>query len=183
MYPYDPDRAEELIEQSGYAGEEITLTVPQGRYLLDAEVGTAIAGQIDNLSNLTCNEEIQDYSTFRDRIAPELENKPPMAFWGFGSAPPDASIKIDRNFTTGRLDTDFSAFSDPEIDEISERAATTTDAAEREQILQEANRLIMEKAACIPLYFQGSIYGVNTDVVDFQPIPQQEIYYFSMSMQ
>ncbi len=183
MYPYDPGRAEELIEESGHAGSEITLAVPQGRYLKDSEVGQAIAGQLDSLSNLTVDVEIREWSSHRDLISPEYDPAPAFHFFGFGSAPNDASIKIDRNFTTGRLDSDFSIFSDPDIDALSEEAANTLDTGEREEILQEANRVVMEKAACVPIYFQAALFGTNTDVVDFTPIPKEEIYWFSMNMQ
>lgn len=182
-YPYDPDLAEQLIDESGYMDEEITIAVPQGRYMKDSEVGTAIAGQLDSLSNLSADVDIQPWSNHRERIAPELENAPPIHFFGFGSAPPDASIKIDRNFTTDALNSDFSIFSDDDIDAISEQAENTVDTDEREQILQEANRIVVEdKAACVPLYFQSALFGTNTDVVDFTPIPQEEIYWFSMEL-
>jgi peptide/nickel transport system substrate-binding protein len=180
MYPYDPERAEQLIDESGYANEEITLAVPQGRYLKDSEVGQAIAGQLDALSNLSVDVEIREWSTHRDLIAPEYDEAPAFHFFGFGSAPNDASIKIDRNFTCGRLDTDFSIFCDEDIDALSQEAAETLDVEERREILQEANRVVMEKAACVPIYFQAALYGANTDVVDFTPIPKEEIYWFSM---
>lgn len=183
-YPYDPQRAEQLIEESGHAGEQITLAVPQGRYLKDSEVGQAIAGQIDSLSNISVDVEIRSWSSHRDLIAPELEQKPAFHFFGFGSAPPDASIKIDRNFTCETLETDFSTFCDEDVDALSQQAENTTDQEERRQILAEANRvLIEEKAACVPIYFQAALYGVNTDVVDFTPIQQEEVYWFSMDTQ
>lgn len=183
-YEYDPEQAEQLIEESGYAGEEIELAVPQGRYLKDSEVGQAIAGQIDSLPNITCNVTIRDWATHSDMISPALEEAPPFHFFGFGSAPADASIKIDRNFTCATLDSDFSVFCEEEIDELSEQAANTINEDEREEILQEANRVVVDDyAACVPMYFQSALYGVNTNVVDFTPIQQEEIYWFSMELQ
>ena len=183
MYPYDPERAAELIEQSGHAGVEITLNYNTGRYLKGPEVAQALVGMLDSIENISCTGEGWENSAYRDRIYPgTLEDKLPLTFWGSGSSPPDAATRIDRGFVSDSLDDDFAVFHDPEIDELSAQAANTTDSQQREQYLQEANRLIMEKAACVPLYQQGALYGVNTDVVEFEPIPNEEIYWFSMNM-
>ena len=183
LYPYDPDRAEELIEASGHAGVEITLNYNTGRYLKGPEVAQAIVGMLDSLSNLSCTGQGFESSAFRDRIYPgNLEDKLPLTFWGSGSSPPDASTRIDRGFISDSLDSDFAVFSDPEIEELSDQAANTFDSEQRREYLEEANRLIMEKAAVVPLYQQGALYGANNAVVDFTPIPNEEIYWFSLEM-
>lgn len=43
-YPYDPERARELLQQGGYKGETIKIGAPIGRYTLDKEVGDAVSG-------------------------------------------------------------------------------------------------------------------------------------------
>lgn len=181
LYSYNTERAEQLIEESGHSGVEITVNYNTGRYLKGPEVAQAIVGMLDSLSNLSCTGEGWESSTFRDRIYPgKLEDKLPLTFWGSGSSPPDAATRIDRGFVSDSLDSDFAVFHDPEIDELSEQAANATDSEERKQLLQEANRLVMEKAACVPLYQQGALYGINNEVVQFEPIPNEEIYWFSM---
>lgn len=45
-YPYDPERARELLQQGGYKGETIKIGAPAGRYTLDKEVGDAVSGML-----------------------------------------------------------------------------------------------------------------------------------------
>ena len=45
-YPYDPERARELLQQGGYKGETIKIGAPIGRYTLDKEVGDAVSGML-----------------------------------------------------------------------------------------------------------------------------------------
>jgi len=45
-YPYDPERARELLQQGGYKGEVIRVGAPIGRYTLDKELGDAVAGML-----------------------------------------------------------------------------------------------------------------------------------------
>lgn len=43
-YRYDPARAKKLLNEAGAAGATLNLGVPVGRYLLDKQVGEAVAG-------------------------------------------------------------------------------------------------------------------------------------------
>ncbi|MDX1746938.1 MAG: ABC transporter substrate-binding protein, partial [Halobacteriales archaeon] len=180
-YPFDLDRAEQLVEESGYAGAELELVGPNGRYMKDVEVLQALAGQISQLPNVDVEATALDQSTWRDQISPELEAKPAFGFFGFGSSPPDAAVKIGRNLTCGRRNSDFSTFCDERLDAMYDEAQAATEAEERRQILEEANRFLVEDlAACVPLYFQSHLYGVS-ERISFTGIPQEEVYWYAVT--
>ena len=46
-YPYDPDRARELVAESGYAGEEVSLVAPTGRWLKFEEMAQAVVSDME----------------------------------------------------------------------------------------------------------------------------------------
>jgi peptide/nickel transport system substrate-binding protein len=43
-YPYDPEKAAQLLQEAGAIGKTITLEAPHNRYTLDRELGEAVAG-------------------------------------------------------------------------------------------------------------------------------------------
>jgi peptide/nickel transport system substrate-binding protein len=48
-YPYNPQRARDLLKQGGYAGQRISLGAPIGRYTLDKELGEAVANMLQQV--------------------------------------------------------------------------------------------------------------------------------------
>src|SRR5262249_59001956 len=43
-YPYDLQKAKDLLKQGGYQGQPIKVNTPIGRYTLDKELGEAVGG-------------------------------------------------------------------------------------------------------------------------------------------
>ncbi|WP_435117170.1 ABC transporter substrate-binding protein [Halolamina sp. C58] len=90
-YPQDQARAEELVEASGYAGAEIELVTPIGRYLKDVEVAQAVAAQVDELSNVSATARQVEFSTLVSQVTTgNIEDKPPWYLLGWGNATFDA---------------------------------------------------------------------------------------------
>src|SRR5262249_47344145 len=48
-YPYNPQRARELLKQGGYAGQPIPVGAPIGRYTLDKELGEAVSNMLHDV--------------------------------------------------------------------------------------------------------------------------------------
>jgi peptide/nickel transport system substrate-binding protein len=48
-YPYDPQKARDLLKQAGYQGQPIKVSTPTGRYTLDKELGEAVAGMLEKV--------------------------------------------------------------------------------------------------------------------------------------
>src|SRR5262249_19546438 len=48
-YPYDPEKAKELLKQGGYKGEVIKVNAPTQRITLGKELGEAVAGMLEKV--------------------------------------------------------------------------------------------------------------------------------------
>ncbi|MFB6127173.1 MAG: ABC transporter substrate-binding protein [Halolamina sp.] len=119
-YPYDPDRAEQLIEESGYAGAELTLHTPVGRYLKDVEIAQAVASQVDELSNVSAEVRQRDFSALVGEITTgNIEDKPPWYLIGWGNATFDASQTIIPLITS---DGALTTFKNDRLDELISQA-------------------------------------------------------------
>jgi len=119
-YPQDVGQAEQLVEQSGQAGAEITLHTPVGRYLKDVEIAQAVANQIDQLSNVSCSVEQREFSALAGELTTgNIEDKPEFYLIGWGNATFDGSQTIIPLLTT---DGELSSFSSDRLDNLMSEA-------------------------------------------------------------
>ncbi|MEZ3144698.1 ABC transporter substrate-binding protein [Halobaculum sp. MBLA0143] len=161
-YPHDPERAEQLIEESGYAGAEITLETPIGRYLKDVEVAQAAVNNMDSLSNLSCELRQREFSSLvQDITTGNIEDKPNFNLLGWGNGEFDASQTIIPLLTTNGA---LTILKNDEIDSLMDEAQNEPDPEAREEVLQEANSRLHELAPWVFLHQQFSVYGVASDV-------------------
>ncbi|MCH7661360.1 MAG: twin-arginine translocation signal domain-containing protein [Euryarchaeota archaeon] len=179
--PYEQDQAlaEELVEESGYAGEEITLQSMEGRYLNDAEVAQTAASQIDQLENVDCEIEIVPFDAISDAASegPDFEEIP-FYLIGWGNPTGDADYGLSPWFTSGGGQYNFV---DEELDERLIESQQIDDEDEREATLQEINADIREEAPWVFLHLEESIYGVRDDL-EWEPLQDESIYIDQMDL-
>lgn len=85
-YPHDPERAQELVDESGYTDVEITLHVPVGRYLKGLEIAQAATAQISELDGVTAEVEQREISSLFDQLfTGDRTDKPPWYILGWGN--------------------------------------------------------------------------------------------------
>ena len=171
-YGYDPDRAEQLVEESGHAGVEITLQTPIGRYLKDVEIAQAAAEQISQLSNVTCDVEQRDFGAYvQDLLVPVEEMEVDFGLLGWGNGEFDASLTISPLLVS---DTVLTTYENEEVDSLMEQARGTADPDERDQILQDINAILHEEAPWVFMHQQFSVYGVS-NAIDWTPRADEHI--------
>jgi peptide/nickel transport system substrate-binding protein len=178
-YPHDPARAEELVEQSGHAGVEITLQTPIGRYLKDVEVAQAAAEQINSLSNVTCTVQQREFSALvQDLVTGNIEDKPAFNLLGWGNGEFDASMTITPLLTTGAT---LTVLENETVDNFKEEAGNAADPDERIAILQEANAFLHDHAPWVFMHQQFSVYGVS-DRIEWEPRNDEAIDPYTASL-
>ncbi len=162
-YPYDPDRAVELIEEAGYDPEELELVLdsPTGRYPMDEEVALAISDQLGEIG-IDVEVRINEWGHHLDIIM-ERETGD-MFLLGWGPAL-EAQGTIESLMTTDRT---YSGFSDPELDEMVEEAINVVEPEEQLEIWHEIEEHVHEEAPWIFLWQQYDMYGVSQDL-DWTP--------------
>lgn len=122
-YPQDQELADQLIEESGFAGEEIELNSPVGRYLLDLEVAEAIAGQVDELDNVDASVEQRDFGTLAGEITDgDIETTPGWYLLGWGNTTFDASQTLIPLLSS---DGAISNYRNEGVDELIEQAQSS----------------------------------------------------------
>ena len=116
VYPYDPERAEELVEASGYAGAEVELHTPVGRYLNDVEIAQAIASYVDDLGNVTASVNQRDFAALAGEVTDgNIETNPDWYLLGWGNETFDASQTLIPLLTS---DGNLTSWSNEEFDRL-----------------------------------------------------------------
>lgn len=158
---YDPDRAEELIDEAGFSGIELQLTVPTGRYLLGEEFGLALVDQINQLSNVTCEADIVDYGNFTDAW---VSSRPlDMDFFIVGYGHPAWDGRETINSTLLNTDSQSRFGENPRYDELQDLFDRSIRAPrdEAEELTKEMNRLCVEERCWVFLHGQQALIGHN----------------------
>jgi peptide/nickel transport system substrate-binding protein len=171
-YGHDPERAEQLVEESGHAGVDITLQTPIGRYLKDVEVAQTAANQIDSLSNVNCELQQREFNSLvQDVTASNIEDRPRFTLLGWGNAEFDGAQTIIPLLTS---DGPLTILKNDEVDSLIEQAQSEPDTEARRQTLQECNQLLHDLAPWVFLHQQFSVYGTSDDI-EWQPRPDELI--------
>lgn len=165
-YPYDPELAADLVEESGFSGAEITITTPVDRYLNDVDVAQAFASDVNDLPNVSCDVQTMDFGEYATSTHDGDEDTgPDMGVFGYGNRPMNpfyiADITLTQNSRTRH-------YLDDEADAMLEEARSETDEGRREELLQELMAYYHEQAVWVFSHRQYSIYGVN-ERVQFEP--------------
>ncbi|WP_224268484.1 ABC transporter substrate-binding protein [Haloprofundus salinisoli] len=177
-YPYDVEQAEQLVEESGFAGATIELHTPVGRYLKDLEIAQAVVGYINELSNVDASVNQRDFGELAGQLTTgNIEDMPHWYLIGWGNMAFDASQTLIPLLSTGGA---LSSWSNEEFDNLMNEAGGTADAEQREQLLQEANQLAHDEAPWIFLNRQYSVYGASSRI-DWQPRRDESIKAYEIS--
>ena len=148
-YAYDPNRAEELIQEAGYDGEEIVFYVTEGGSgMLDpVAMGTAIQADLAAVG-LNVSIETYEWNTFLGRVNPGLEGKADMAEMAWMTNDPDTlpflTLRTEAFPESGGFNSGY--YSNPEVDQLLEQARQSTSQEERAQLYKEVQEIVYEDA-------------------------------------
>jgi len=161
-YTYNPDKARELLKKAGYPNgrglQKVTLTTTDDY----RDLCEFIQHQLAEIG-IETEIEISTGATFRDMVA----NSRLLFFRGSWIADyPDAenylALFYSKNFSPGG--PNYTHFSNARYDSLYEKALNTMDPAKRKSYYREMDRMIIEHAPVVPLYYDQVVRFVHTGV-------------------
>ena len=167
MYPYDPERAKELLAEAGYPdGFEATLKLPQP-YALHIKTGEIIADQLSRVG-IQLKLEIIEWGRWLEEVYENADYD--LTIIGhIGKMDPAADLS---GYGPERPDYYFRrGWSNPYLDKLMELGATTADFEERLKIYAIVQYIIAEEAVNYFIQDPHQLVGMAENVHGFEIFP------------
>ena len=172
-YPYDPDEARTLLEQSGYAGETVQLLslIAYGMSEMP-RINELIAKDWEAIGinvHLEATEWPAVQPLFQPR--PQLfdDYAPAPVIHGAAPARPGGDMNGVRRYLTGGESAMLTYFAPRVGDGIFAQLEATTDDEDRALVLQALNRRTYGEFWAIPILWRHDTYAVNPELTGWQP--------------
>lgn len=178
-YPYDPDRARELLDEAGYNGEPLDFLGATGRWLKDSEIHEVIIGYLSEVG-FNFDVDIRPFSAYLERFVPsEGQIQPDLGFVSSSNELFDASLADSYYLSTGSL----SSFRNDDVDDALNAARVEANTDQRESYFHEALQIgCQENPVFLFLVNPQDIYGASADL-NWVPRLDSSIYVPEMSLQ
>ncbi len=173
-YPYDPEKAKELLKEAGYNGEEVTFYVTEGGSgMLDpVAMGTAIQADLQAVG-MNVKIETYEWNTFLGKVNPGLEGKAGMAEMAWMTNDPDTlpflALRTEAMPDKGGFNSGY--YSNPKVDELLEKAREVTDQAERAGLYKQMQEIVQEDAPWVFVanWKQNAVTKASVENFKLQP--------------
>ncbi|MFK8251771.1 ABC transporter substrate-binding protein [Ancylobacter terrae] len=175
-YPFDPQKARELLKQAGYPdGVAVDFYATVGRYVSDRQICEAIAQMLE-AAGFKVNLKTPEWSTL---WADVQKGNIPFYYMGRGTMT-DPSVALQQYFETGG--SPRIGFSNPEVDAALRAERQSFDPAERDALLRQAMSLIVEEAPAAFLWRHQMAWGAAKNI-DFEPTPTGDAFGWAINLQ
>lgn len=174
--PFDPEKAQALLEEAGVAGQTLTFVSTPGRWLKAREVGEFIAASWEAVG-LDVDLQFQEWETYLDSLFAE-NNKPHAIYHSSSNDLLDADRQISSYYeSTGG----GAAFINSRVDELAREARQEPDTTVREKMYHELTEIACEEAAFVYIVNVEDTYGAS-DALEWTPRADQRILVHEMSL-
>ncbi|WP_067456182.1 ABC transporter substrate-binding protein [Devosia elaeis] len=165
-YPFDLDRAKELMAAAGYAdGFSTVMECPNNRYVNDEAICTSIVSMLQKIG-ITVELDTMPMAQYSPRIQ-DKDVRRGIYFLGLSPGNIDANGLMQElvhtregnwgTFNAGRVAND-------ELDAIIEAAVSEGDIAKRDTLLAQSQQILHDEVYFVPLHQQTLSWGVKDDI-------------------
>ena len=165
-WPYDPAGAKKLLAAAGYPnGFSVTLDCPNDRYVNDAQICQAVTVMLAKIGiKATLNAQTK-LKYFAQISNPDYKTDFYMLGWTPNTYDAHNSLYNlagTRNGTRGVFND--GGWSNPQFDKLLDDIAVETNPARRQDMINQASKIIHDQAAFIPLHQQTIVWAAKKNV-------------------
>ena len=176
-YIYDPARSKRLLAEAGFPnGLPLTFMMGRGRFLLDHEVGLAIADFL-NKAGFTVDFKVFEWGVFASMRTRKEFKGVFMLSSGNSTGEPD---QVFRSFDSQR---EALYIVDPKLDDLIHEQMGEGDRVKRAKMVAAVDAYVHENMLSFNLMTIPGVYGLNKRVRDFRPSPFEIFTFTNVSVQ
>ena len=168
--PFDVEASKKLLAEAGYPnGFEVKMNCPNDRYVNDAEICQAVAANLAKVG-VKINLEAETKGTYFPKI---LSRNTSFYMLGWTASTVDAHNVMYPILSTpgdgGRGQFNLGAYSNPKVDELTDKVASETDQKKRNEMIREAMKIHQDDVGHLPLHQQALNWAAkkNVELVQF----------------
>lgn len=174
-YPYDPDRARELIAEAGAEGATVEIIGTAGRWLKDRETIEVVAQFLSEVG-LRPEPQIFEFDEYLNRLFGEV--RPDTVYVASSNELLDADRQLSSYYALEGVGT---SNDDAELDALVVEARSETDVAAREDLYHQAAERACDGAYFLFLFSIEDIYGMS-ERLEWQPRVDAKLFVKEMSV-
>lgn len=171
MYPFDPVRAAELLEEAGWTdsdgdgirdkdGQPLTIAMSLQGWGFTVPLGEILQGQLRQVG-IDVEMEQMTWPGQMEAGINGTKNMTVMGGSGFFASDAMTGFFHSKNIESG---FNWSKINSPELDTLLDEASQTTDFEARKALYDQAQMMIMEEALILPVYDYTVLAGVNNKI-------------------
>lgn len=167
--PFDQEAAKKLMAEAGYPnGFEVKMNCPNDRYVNDSEICQAVAANLSRIG-VKINLEAETKASYFPKI---LRRDTSFYMLGWVASTVDVHNVLFPVLGTpgegGRGQFNLGAYSNPKLDELTDKIASEIDDGKRMAMIHEAMKLHQDDVGHIPLHQQTLNWAVRKGVTVVQ---------------
>lgn len=170
-YPYDPERARQLIEEAGVGEIEITVWTTEGSYIGDKDTNQAIAGFLNDIGVKTSLETIE-FANFAERLSADTLDG--LNMQGMNYFPMKDAYFVLANY--GPTRSYNSIYNSTEFDDVLQASLNELDPDARLELLYQASEIFREDPPVIFLFQPPDIFALSDRVQNFRARTDARVY-------
>lgn len=190
-YPYDPDKALELLAEAGYTdsdgdgildkdGEKLSLIFdsPNGRYIKDRDIAQVIASDLEKIG-IEIDFQVYDWSVFSQKTAQRGAGLNDLYLLGSG---PGFNCQSDLALVQGDSGSNRTEWRGEEYEAVWAELNVEFDPARRVELCNQLEEIAFEEAPLIFIWLQTDFYAA-ADRLDWTARPDERILLLNASIQ
>jgi peptide/nickel transport system substrate-binding protein len=173
--PYDPDKARQLVKESGYDGKPILFQYPTNRFAFGQEVAQAVAGYLKSVGINVQMQGMEYSALFPLWLGKKLNS---IHLFAYGPSIMDAELPLRSLYEAGPA---RGSWSNKEVDEMIKKQRAESDPQKRAALIANVWKISKEQVPYVILYNEIQAYGIR-DGVNWKPRPDERLLFEKASV-